>query len=546
MCTNYLPSFTCRGLGVALFSTVLANTVFGQAILTEFTANRGYLGDDDEFGFSVSSIGDVDGDSVVDALIGAVNYDVGPSTYFGALYVVSGASGSIIRTHVGPEKGARLGCQVAAGADLDGDGTSDYASATLDVPRPTSEGTVYLYSGATGALLYTFVGERKDDSLACPQMLGDVDMDGVEEFGLGAGGYDLSTTKVQVGRTYVYSGASFTLLDEFTGTKANQGLSWICGIGDVDGDGSADLCLGNTGWNAGPNREGKIEVYSGLIGSLLYRRVGENPDDFFGASVIGVGDMNGDGAPDFAVRAFGHDIIDSEGRVYIYSGPTGTLLYTFDGMYKDQGLGILSARGHIDLNADGYADLLIGSSYYPSGGGLGVGPPDSSVFAYSGRTGRLLYEFRGRNFGTGQLSELLGSSLCAFGDFNADGFDDFIAGAPGYCGTNTTSEGRAYVFGGNDLFLQANQESYLAGDPITLSNRGGTPGSLSMIVLTDVSGTPTFVPVLIGALDGNGELSISSTTPPGLSGISCTFMGYAVKTSGHGLADSIPETIAFR
>ena len=535
-----------RAVAVAPFMKLFAVTASAQSVLIEYSANRGYLGDGDGFGNAVASLGDIDGDGVVDALVAAMGYDVGPSGFLGAIYVVSGATGSIIRTHVGPEAGGRLGIQVSAGADLDGDGVSEYAAATLDVPRPTSEGTVYLYSGASGALLFTFVGERKNDSLACPQMLGDVDLDGVEDFGLGAGGYDLNTIDVQVGRTYVYSGTSFVLLDEFTGTKANQGLSWICGIGDVDGDGSADLCLGNTGWNAGPNREGKIEVYSGSTGSFLYRRIGENPDDFFGASVIGIGDMNGDSAPDFAVRAFGHDIVDNEGRVYVYSGSTGTLLYTFDGMYKDQGLGILPARGSVDLNADGYADLLIGSSYVPSGGGSGTGPADSSVFAYSGRTGRLLYEFRGRSFGTGQISESLGSSLSEFGDFNGDGFGDFIAGAQGYCGTNTASEGRAYVYGGNDLFLQANLESYAAGDSITLANRGGPPGSLSMIVLTDVNGASAFVPILIGALDGNGELTMSGTTPAGLSGLSCTFMGYAVKASGHGLADSIPETITFQ
>jgi hypothetical protein len=222
------------------------------------------------------------------------------------------------------------------------------------------------------------------------------------------------------------------------------------------------------------------------------------------------------------------------------------LLYTFDGIYKDQHFGIIPARGHVDLNADGYADLLIGTTYYPAGAGSGVGPADSSIFAYSGRTGRLLYEFRGRNFGTGQISECLGSSLCGFGDFNGDGFDDFLAGAPCYCGPRTASEGRAYVYGGNDLFLQANQESYAAGDPLTIANRGGEPGSLTMIVLTAVNGSPIFAPILISALDGNGELTISGTTPTGLSGISCTFMGYGVKASGHGLADSIPETITFQ
>jgi len=516
---------------------VAASSARGQQLFAEI-ANPHSPATGDSFGYAVAWAGDIDGDGVDDALISAPFVDVAPTwSREGAVYVISGADGSTIRTHFGPEALARLGIGgLAAGADLDQDGVPDYSAGTFDAPSTTGAGTVYVYSGATGDVLYTLVGENPYDDLCCPRFLGDVDGDGVEDLGLVASGFHGGR-----GRAYVYSGATMTLLYTVTGTKADQNITPVCGLGDLDGDGFGDFSVGWDGWTAGPNGEGKIEVYSGATGTLLYRRVGEATNDMFGHSESWLGDVDGDGTPDFMVRALAYGDI-AQGRVYVYSGPTGKLLYQFDGRYQEEHFGMLPLIGRIDLNGDGFGDLLIGTSYYPSGS-LGVGPPDSSVFAYSGRTGRFLYEFRGKQFGA--ASESLGSSLSSFGDFNHDGFDDVIVGAEGWTDGHFSSAGRVYIYGGNDLFLQADQESYAAGDSITIANRGGEPGALSMIVLTDVSGTATFVPILIGTLDANGELAFTGTVPNGLTGLTLQFMGYAQKASGRGLADSIPETLAF-
>jgi hypothetical protein len=139
----------------------------------------------------------------------------------------------------------------------------------------------------------------------------------------------------------------------------------------------------------------------------------------------------------------------------------------------------------------------------------------------------------------------VGASLAGIGDLNSDGIDDILVGAPGNS-RNWASAGRAYVFGGNDLFLQANQLSYLPNDYFNLENRGGAPGAATCIVLTAINSAPMFLPIAFGSLDTNGNFAIVGTVPSGLSGISLTFMGYAVAASGHGVADSIPETITFQ
>ena len=72
----------------------------------------------------------------------------------------------------------------------------------------------------------------------------------------------------------------------------------------------------------------------------------------------------------------------------------------------------------------------------------------------------------------------------ATGEDPPDARSTLIFGAIGWYDSNGTHAGRAYIFGGNDLFLQANQMSYAAGDTLTLANRGGEPGVFSMIVPT--------------------------------------------------------------
>jgi hypothetical protein len=59
---------------------------------------------------------------------------------------------------------------------------------------------------------------------------------------------------------------------------------------------------------------------------------GDAPDDRFGSSVAGVGDLDGDSVPDFMVAAAPADPNGANsGRVRVYSGAHGALLFTFGG-----------------------------------------------------------------------------------------------------------------------------------------------------------------------------------------------------------------------
>ncbi len=533
-------------LSACIVASTLASKVSAQVLLAEYSSNRGFAGSRDGFGAPISRLGDLDGDGVVDTLVAAIGEDddIYPWTddYFGAVRVISGATGVEIRKHLGPEKRGRLGLQIAGGSDFDGDGIPDYILASYLLPKPSTsgEGTAYVHSGGTGALLYTWVGERRFDSFsACVRILGDVDADGVDDVGIGAPEYDVSASKGQAGRVYIYSGKTGTVLFTYTGTRHDQWLGTVCGVGDVDFDGHADFLVGSYGWNSPPGGEGMIWVYSGATGGLLYTRSGENPDDRFGVKACFLGDVNGDGSPDFAVNAEEYDVVDSEGRVYVYSGPTGALLFTIDGSHKSEKLGRLPVSGRIDFNGDGFDDIVLGASYAPTSSSL-----ESVVYVHSGINGRLLYSRRGATFQN--LNESLGGGVDPIGDLNGDGFEDLAVGATNYS-AGYAGEGRAYVIGGDDLLLSIEPRDGIVGDTVVADLRSGPPGLLGLMVMVDASGTPLFEPLYLAPFDSFGELQLSADVPPAASGLDFTFQGFSQNRKGRGpLMDSARVTVTVK
>ena len=86
----------------------------------------------------------------------------------------------------------------------------------------------------------------------------------------------------------------------------------------------------------------------------------------FGISVSGLGDVNGDGYDDIVVGALCEDSESdpaTTGRVYVFEGRTGTLLYTLDSpdATANGSFGI-SLGGGVDVNNDGYNDVAVGAA----------------------------------------------------------------------------------------------------------------------------------------------------------------------------------------
>lgn len=97
------------------------------------------------------------------------------------------------------------------------------------------------------------------------------------------------------------------VLREFTGESKGDQFSWIArGIGDVDGDRVTDIVTSAPTYHANgqPTGPGRVYVYSGRSGKLLWMHSGA-AGETLGLGLEGAGDVNGDGAGDVIAGAPG-------------------------------------------------------------------------------------------------------------------------------------------------------------------------------------------------------------------------------------------------
>ncbi|MBM4249779.1 MAG: hypothetical protein FJ149_10195 [Euryarchaeota archaeon] len=205
----------------------------------------------------------------------------------------------------------------------------------------------------------------------------------------------------------------------------------VAGAGDVNGDGFDDVIAGLPG-------AGMARIYLGgkTINSTPDIILTGNPNDDFGISVSGAGDVNGDGYDDVIVGAPHNSTNGSfAGIAHVFFGGRNmdnvSDVVLCDGSAENHFGSSVSAAG--DINGDGYSDVIVGTLHSGDRGKAFVylgGNPMNPVFD--------LYMC-----GTSSSAKF-GSCVSDAGDVNSDGYDDMIVG--------TDQEGRAYIyFGGSQL-----------------------------------------------------------------------------------------------
>ena len=417
------------------------------------------------YGRSVSSAGDVNGDGFDDVIIGAPNNSV-TVTNRGRAYIYFG--GTIIDNSpdvllTGGGANYYSGSSVSGAGDVNGDGYDD-----VIVGAPgynTFMGRVYIYYG--GASMNSVVdvimtGEFQNNEFGSSVSgAGDVNGDGFSDVIVGA-----YAANVYTGKAYVfYGGVSMNNVADVTMTgegSSNYFGSSVSGAGDVNGDGYQDVICGASGFNG----TGRTYIYFGSVSMdniADVTMIGGAISDFFGASVSSAGDVNDDGYSDVIIGAYGYS--STTGRVYIFYGGASMnsiadVIMTGEAANNSFGYSVSEAG---DVNGDGFADVYVGA------------------YGISSSKGRAYLYYGGANmnnaadiFMTGETSlDYFGYSVSGAGDVNGDGFADMIAGAFGY----NSNTGRAYVYTntmtGEDIpDLIFNGEAVADGFGVSVSDAG--------------------------------------------------------------------------
>lgn len=426
-----------------------------------------------EVGTQLASAGDIDGDGMLDLLVGAPKNDDFAGNAGKAYLVLASdfiGSDTILltsahRTFEGDEASGRLGQALAGGGNVGGTDTPDIFIGAWgrDHVEP-DDGTVAIFwdGGPSSpdpltvddADVVLHGGTDRELAGYDVALLGDMDDDGLNELLVGAPHNDSGGARS--GAAYLVMGADMSVsgtidLGDKTMFFGESGLDRagdrVRDAGDIDTDGIPDVLIAAPFNETGGNKAGRVYVIYG-IDALTYstlllsdadiRIEGEEPFDEGGTGLSANHDIDGDGASDLIMGAPFNDAGDEDaGRAYLFWGAGLGMTEVVDAADADVIFTSTEEDGHLghsvsaatDVDADGLADVLIG---VPGSHEGGADAGAALLFLGEFLVGGGMFSPEDANYtfyGTG-TNDHAGQTVLGMGDIDGDGFGDIAVSEP--------------------------------------------------------------------------------------------------------------------
>ncbi|MEQ8280431.1 MAG: integrin alpha [Deltaproteobacteria bacterium] len=403
--------------------------------------------------------------------------------------------------------GMRFATELASG-DINGDGVCDLVVGAheWDQTTNTNDGLVMVFAGSAMGVserpVLAWANDNTGDrggQFGRRIAIGDIDIDGKDDLAISNFAYDNGNSD-QHGAIRVFRGRDFAgPIDTLTSyTPADfeylnpQSFDWFGfapAIGDVTGDGVADLVTGNPIDEAegGPGASGTIAIFVGREAGLPDPavepiRIGtETSQDRIGLGVAIVRDVDGDRRNDIVTfSAYGGTEGVEVGAPWVVTTgdtPTATPLDhpgEASGGYFGSDAAIVG-----DVNGDGFEDLVVGAEQHP-----GMGRVAGGAFLYTGSAAGFAnspaLELTG--FTTHSAGDYFGRAVAPAGDFDDDGVQDFAViarfedrpasfntnnyVAEASCAGSQNNPGAVYVFRGSANGLPSSEPAFIYYGPV--------------------------------------------------------------------------------
>jgi hypothetical protein len=281
-------------------------------ILQSFKSTR----KDELFGNHISGVGDIDGDGHTDLIVGAPGKP-GESTNPGHAYVYSGNDGRLLLTLTGERIGDDFGSTVTGYSE----GNEHYLVVGAPLAGPDHHGRLYVYGNPPSSPKFVVDADAAGRALGAMFVSILTDNSGAGTHKIFVSDWSNAAKGASTGRIYVHAGATGERLLTLTGENAGDGFGTSKSTaGDVDGDGLEDLIVGAWQYGGAALSGGRAYLFSGKDGHLVRTFTCRTPGDTFGFDAVGLGDVDGDGIADLLISSGWSGVNGHHsGRVFIIS-----------------------------------------------------------------------------------------------------------------------------------------------------------------------------------------------------------------------------------